>query len=84
MNDKGMRGGIIAKADFNEIRRNQQNLVKQDKIQSREEVTIGDEERKFASIKVKDSDSQIDLTNPMENAYVNFLKVFMGINILRF
>jgi len=35
MNDKGMRGGMIARADFNEIRRNQQNLVKQDKIQSR-------------------------------------------------
>jgi hypothetical protein len=81
MNDKGMRGGIIAKADFNEIRRNQQNLVKQDKIQSREEVTIGDEERKFASIKVKDSDSQIDLTNPMENAYVNNIKDMVGLRM---
>ena len=27
MNDKGMRGGIIAKADFNEIRKNQQTLT---------------------------------------------------------
>ena len=29
MNDKGMRGGIISKADFNAIRKNQQNLVQQ-------------------------------------------------------
>jgi hypothetical protein len=81
MNDKGMRGGMIARADFNEIRRNQQNLVKQDKIQSREEVTIGDEERKFATIKVKDADSQIDLTNPMENAYVNNIKDMVGLRM---
>lgn len=81
MNDKGMRGGIIARADFNEIRRNQQNLVKQDKIQSREEVTIGDEERKFATIKVKDADSQVDLTDPMENAYINNIKDMVGLRM---
>lgn len=74
MNDKGMRGGMIAKADFNEIRRNQQSLVNQNKIQSREEVTIGDEERKFATIRVKDSESQLDLNNVMENAYINNIK----------
>jgi hypothetical protein len=74
MNDKGMRGGIIAKADFNEIRRNQQNLVNQNKIQNREEVTMGDEERKFISIKVKDTKSQIDLIKPMENANINNIK----------
>ena len=33
MYDKGMRGGIIARADFNEIRRNQSNLVNQNKLQ---------------------------------------------------
>ena len=81
MNDKGMRGGMIARADFNEIRRNQQNLVKQDKIQSREEVTIGDENRKFAIIKVKDADSQVDLTNPMENAYINNIKDMVGLRM---
>ena len=81
MSDKGMRGGMIARADFNEIRRNQQNLVKQDKIQSREEVTIGDENRKFAIIKVKDADSQVDLTNPMENAYINNIKDMVGLRM---
>ena len=72
--DKGMRGGIIARADFNEIRRNQQNLVKQNKIQNREEVTLGDDERKFVSIRVKNTDTKIDLTKPLENAYVNKIK----------
>jgi hypothetical protein len=74
MNDKGMRGGIITKADFNEIRRNQQSLVNQNKIQNREEVTLGGEERKFATIVVKETESQLDLTKVMDNAYINNIK----------
>ena len=74
MNDKGMRGGIIAKADFSEIRRNQQNLVNQNKIQDREEVTLGGEERKVISIKTKDTKTQLDLTKATENAYINNIK----------
>lgn len=74
MNDKGMRGGIIAKADFSEIRRNQQNLVNQNKIQNREDITLGSEERKFATIVVKETESQLDLTKAMDNAYINNIK----------
>jgi len=74
MNDKGMRGGIIAKADFSEIRRNQQSLVNQNKIQNREEITLGNEERKFATIVVKETESQLDLTKVMDNAYINNIK----------
>ncbi len=81
MNDKGMRGGIIAKADFNEIRRNQQNLVNQNKIQNREEVTMGDEERKFVSIRVTETTTILDLTKPMENAYVNNIKDMAGVRL---
>ena len=81
MNDKGMRGGIVAKADFNEIRRNQQNLVNQNKIQNREEVTIGDENRKFTSIRVKDAESELDLNTPMDNAYINNIKDMAGLRI---
>ncbi len=81
MNDKGMRGGFIARADFNEIRRNQQNLVQQNKIQNREEVTIGDEQRKFVSIRVKETETQIDLLKPMENAYINNVKDTAGLRI---
>ena len=74
MYDKGMRGGIIARADFNEIRRNQQNLVNQNKIQSREEVTLSTPERSFASIIVKDTETQLDLTKALENTYINNTK----------
>lgn len=74
MNDKGMRGGIIARADFNEIRRNQTNLVTQNKIQNREEVTLGGEQRKFATIIAKDTETQLDLTKALENSYINNIK----------
>jgi hypothetical protein len=80
MNDKGMRGGILAKADFNEIRRNQQNLVNQNKIQNREEVEMGTEERKFATIRVKDTETEIDLLKASENPYISSIK---DINSLR-
>jgi len=81
MNDKGMRGGFIAKADFNEIRRNQQNLVSQNKIQNREEVTMGDEERKFVSIRVSETATILDLTKAMENAYINNIKDMAGVRL---
>lgn len=80
MNDRGMRGGIVAKADFNEIRRNQQNLVNQNRIQNREEVEMGTEDRKFATIRVKETDTEIDLLKAMENPYISSIK---DINSLR-
>lgn len=81
MNDRGMRGGIIAKADFNEIRRLQQNLVKQNKIQNREEVTLGTEERKFASIRVKETNTKLDLFKSDENAYIKNMKDAAGLRL---
>ena len=81
MNDRGMRGGIIAKADFNEIRRNQQNLLKQNKIQNREEIEMGTPERSFVSIKVKDTKTEVDLLKPFENAYLNSVKDRAGLRI---
>ena len=81
MNDKGMRGGIIAKADFNAIRRNQQNLVQQNVIQNREEVSLSQDERKFVTIRVKITYSKLDLTKPLENAYINNLKNVENVRI---
>lgn len=82
MNDKGMRGGIVVRADFNEIRRNQQALVNQNKIQNREEVTIGEKDKTFASIQVKETEqSKLDLMKPFENAYVNSNKDMAGLRI---
>lgn len=79
-NDKGMRGGIIVKADFNEIRRNQQRLVNQNKIQNREDVTIGSN-KKFDTIKVKSTNTKIDLSKPLENAYFNANKDLANLKI---
>jgi hypothetical protein len=82
MNDKGMRGGIVVRADFNEIRRNQQALVNQNKIQNREEVTIGEKDKTFASIQVKETEqSKLDLMKPFENAYVNSNKDMAGLRL---
>jgi hypothetical protein len=81
MNDKGMRGGIIAQADFNLIRKNQQNLVQQNVVQSRQEVTLSEETRKFISIRVKNTDSKLDLLKPLENAYINNLKNVQNVRI---
>jgi hypothetical protein len=74
MNDKGMRGGIIARADFNHIRKNQQNLVKQNAIRNKDEVDLSDSERKFVSIRVKSTDSKVDLNNPFDNPYLEKVK----------
>lgn len=74
MDDRGMRGGITARADFNEIRRNQQALLKAQEIQNKDEIMLGSEEKKFASIKIKNSDTQLDLNNVMDNPYINNLK----------
>lgn len=69
MNDKGMRGGIITRADFNEIRKNQQTLVKAQEIQNRNEVTI--DPQRIGTIRIKSTNTQIDLNSPMENPYIS-------------
>ena len=74
MNDKGMRGGIIARADFNQIRRNQQKLVQQNVLQNREEISLGTQERKFATVRLKPTDTKLDLLKVEDNAYINNVK----------
>lgn len=65
--DKGMRGGIIASADFRTIRKNQEKLLRKQVIQDKEEVTIDKKETKFSIIKVTDTESELDLNHPFEN-----------------
>lgn len=74
MNDKGMRGGIVVRADFNIIRKNQQNLVKSNVLQNRDEVSLGSEDRKFVTIKIKPTETKLDLTKAIENSYINNIK----------
>jgi hypothetical protein len=79
--DKGMRGGIIAKADFNEIRKNQQALLKAQEIQNKDDITLGDEDRKFITVKVTTTDTKLDLNNALDNSYVNNMKDIANIRI---
>ena len=81
MNDKGMRGGIIARADFNEIRRNQQNLVKANQIQNKEEISLGEEGRTFISVRVKSTETKLDLNNALDNPYINNVKDIANVRI---
>jgi hypothetical protein len=81
MNDKGMRGGIIAKADFNEIRKNQQSLIKTKEIQNKEDITLSEDNKSLVAIKVKATDTSIDLNNPLDNAYVNNMKDIANVRI---
>jgi len=74
MNDKGMRGGIIARADFNEIRKNQQALLKAQEIQNKEDINLDEETRKFVTIRAKTTDTKLDLNNVLDNPYVNNMK----------
>jgi hypothetical protein len=70
--DKGMRGGILASADFNVIRKNQQELLKTKEIQNREDIEIGGKEGQveFNTVRVKTSGTQLDLDNPYDNPYI--------------
>jgi hypothetical protein len=81
MYDKGMRGGIIARADFNEIRKNQQSLIKSQEIQDKEEVTLSEDNKSMVTIKVKPTDTILDLNNPMDNAYVNNMKDIANVRL---
>jgi hypothetical protein len=81
MFDKGMRGGIIARADFNEIRKNQQSLVKTQEIQNKEEITLSEEKREFVTVRVKTTNTKLDLNKPLENAYVNNMKDIANVRV---
>ena len=67
MNDKGMRGGIIAKADFGVIRRNQNTLLKSDKIQSKGEVFVDH----LSTVELVSTNTQLDMLDPYANKFLN-------------
>jgi len=71
MNDRIMTERIIAKADFNEIRRNQNTLLKGGKIQAEEETTITKPTGGVSSIELTNSNSILDLKNPSKNLLIN-------------
>ena len=71
MNDRIMTERTLAKADFNEIRRNQNTLLKGGQIQAEEETTISKATGGVTSIELTNSNSKIDLKNPYKNLLIN-------------
>ena len=71
MNDRIMTERTLAKADFNEIRRNQNTLLKGGQIQAEEETTISKATGGVVSIELSNSNSKIDLKNPYKNLLIN-------------
>lgn len=65
MNDKGMRGGIIAAADFDKIRANQKTLIQKSVIQNKEQINLND------SIEVDTTDTVLNLSEPFSNPNIN-------------
>jgi hypothetical protein len=66
LNDRIMTERTIQKADFNEIRRNQNNLVQKGFVELEEESNINSKNT-IEKIKVKKTDAHIDLVNPWNN-----------------
>ena len=67
MLDKGMKGGVIKAAEFNSIRRNQQDLMKKEVIQYKQESEFD----KVASVYLDDSNSKFDLKVPFDNPNID-------------
>ena len=75
-----MRGGIIAKADFTKIRRNQQTLLSKDKIQNKDDIMMASGNKTISSINVQPTDTVLDLKNYEDNMY---FKDSMDLDTLR-
>lgn len=73
MNDRVMTEQTIAKADFNQIRRNQDALVRAGKIEEEEKVNISQKEKTGAPsiIEIKSTGTLLNLQRPWENELLN-------------
>lgn len=71
MNDRVMTERIIKSANFNEIRRKQESLIKSGKLELISKQSIGKEDSPIVSkIDARNTDTQIDLLKPFDNEYV--------------
>jgi hypothetical protein len=66
MNDRTMTERTIVRANFNEIRNNQNRLIKSGQIESEEESQVNDK-LSIAKINVENLDKTLDLVNPFNN-----------------
>lgn len=67
MDDKGMRGGIVISADFQKIRRNQQQLVSNNVVQNKRDVVMDKDKTKVETVIVDPTNTVLDLKQPFEN-----------------
>lgn len=75
MFDKGMRGGIIVRADYNEIRRNQEKLTISGDIQNIKDVSLTPEvKNEIVKVQVKETNTKFDIDNPYDNPLIEELK----------
>lgn len=79
--DKGMKGGIILSADFDSIRRRQKSLVDKRKIQKREDVSLSSEGNKTPLIEIKNTNTELDLNNFLDNDIIKSIKDLDNIRI---
>lgn len=70
MDDKGMRGGRLATADFDAIRQNQKSLVASNAIQNRKEVVMDDKE-KVSVVQIDKTDTMLNLEEPYANPNID-------------
>lgn len=70
-NDSIMRGGIIKAADFSEIREKQKELVNKNIIQNKKEVIMDEKKNKVITIRVQNTNTQLDLHKPFNNPNIN-------------
>lgn len=70
MDDKGMRGGIIARADFSQIRAKQQQLVNSRKVNSPADSVVGSQGG-VPKVILEDTKSELNLQDPWSNQYIS-------------
>ena len=75
LNDRAMTDRIIIQADFNQIRKNQQNLLNEGKIELEEEQKVSSDSSAVVKIEIRSTDSEINLRDPWINTLLDRRKV---------
>jgi len=75
LNDRIMTDRIIVQADFNAIRRNQQNLLNEGKIELEEESKVSSETSKVVKIDIRPTDTELNLREPWSNTLMDKNKI---------
>ena len=75
MNDRAMTERIIAQADFNIIRRNQQNLLNEGKIELEEESKVSADTNAVVKIDIRPTGTELNLRDPWANTLMDKRKV---------